>query len=78
MLGTAGRIAIDMDMPTASDGLTDVEAAAQLVADGPNELPSTSTRGLIHLILDVLREPMLLMLIVAGMLYVLEIGRAHV
>ncbi len=75
VLGTAGRIAIDMDMPTALDGLTDVEAAAQLVTDGPNELPSTSTRGLIHLILDVLREPMLLMLIVAGMLYVL-VGEA--
>lgn|GEM_PF-5090069 len=48
---------IDIDVPTASRGLTDTGAAARLVMDGPNELPATSGRGLVHRILEVLPEP---------------------
>jgi Ca2+-transporting ATPase len=50
-------------------GLTQAEAAARLAADGPNELRRDGHRGLLPIILDVLREPMLALLLVAGLIY---------
>jgi len=50
-------------------GLSDQEAAARLGAEGANELPSTSPRGLLALAWEVVREPMLLLLIGAGAIY---------
>ena len=47
-------------------GLTSAEAARRLAADGPNELPSAKQRSLLRQALDVLREPMLLLLLGAG------------
>jgi Ca2+-transporting ATPase len=48
------------------EGLTDEEAARRLLADGPNELPTEAQRSLSRQVVDVLREPMLLLLVVAG------------
>src|SRR5581483_5540683 len=53
----------------AAGGLTDQEAAARLRAEGPNELPSTKRRGLLALAWEVIREPMLLLLVGAGAIY---------
>ncbi|MCE5202618.1 MAG: cation-translocating P-type ATPase [Coriobacteriales bacterium] len=47
-------------------GLTSAEAAERLAADGPNELPAAKKRSLLQQALDVMREPMLLLLLGAG------------
>jgi P-type Ca2+ transporter type 2C len=47
-------------------GLTADEAAARLVAEGPNELPTEAPRRLWQQAWSVLREPMLLLLVAAG------------
>ena len=58
-------------MTAAIEGLTSTKAAARLVADGPNELPSARPRTLTAIVVDVVREPMLLLLIATGVVYVL-------
>jgi len=50
-------------------GLGEAEAAERLRLDGPNELPSTKARGILALALDILREPMLLLLVACGAVY---------
>ena len=50
-------------------GLTGAEASARFKADGANELPTVRRRDVLRIILDVVREPMLLMLIGAGAIY---------
>lgn len=52
-------------------GLTDEEAARRLLADGPNELPSARPRSLIALAVELLREPMLLLLVATGTVYLI-------
>ena len=47
-------------------GLSALEAAERLARDGPNELPSARQRRWWRLVLDVMREPMLLLLFAAG------------
>ena len=51
------------------NGLASRAAAAQLGRDGYNELPSAKPRALWQLAFDVLREPMLLLLIAASTAY---------
>jgi len=51
------------------EGLTDEEARERLAVDGYNELPSAKKRTFLHILLEVLREPMFLMLIACGILY---------
>ncbi len=48
------------------DGLTAAEAKRILATSGPNELPTTKQRTLPRLAWDVIREPMLLLLLAAG------------
>ena len=50
-------------------GLTEQEARERLAVDGYNELPSAKQRNLFHILLEVIREPMFLMLIACGLLY---------
>ncbi len=52
-------------------GLTEEEAAERLERDGPNELPASRKRRLPRLLLDIVREPMFLLLIACGSLYFL-------
>ena len=52
-------------------GLTDAEAAERLARDGFNELPSAQPRSLWSIALEVLREPMLLLLLGTGGVYLL-------
>ncbi|MEI7621513.1 MAG: cation-translocating P-type ATPase [Candidatus Moraniibacteriota bacterium] len=62
-------------MKTNSDmeyvGITQKEAEKILLRDGFNELPSQKKRGALAMLLNVLREPMLLLLVVAGAIYFL-------
>ena len=52
-------------------GLSHQTAAARLRTDGPNELPRASQRHLLAVLADVLREPMLALLLAAGVVYLL-------
>ena len=45
------------------EGLTTEEAERRLSAEGPNELPSAKPRTWLAIALDVVREPMLLLLV---------------
>jgi Ca2+-transporting ATPase len=56
------------DLATAV-GLPDGEAADRLDRDGYNELPSSKPRSLFALALEVVREPMFLLLVASGSLY---------
>ncbi len=55
----------------ASSGLSAVEAKARLTADGPNALPHAKRRSPLRVILNVLREPMLALLLAGGVVYLL-------
>ena len=50
-------------------GLSEAEAAARLARDGPNELPSDAEQSIVGTLLAVLKEPMLLLLLGTGALY---------
>ena len=52
-----------------AQGLTTAEAARRLAADGANELPSDEPRGMLHLALEVVCEPMIFLLLAAGAIY---------
>jgi P-type Ca2+ transporter type 2C len=52
-------------------GLTQVEAEARLCAEGYNELPRPERRTAIRIAIEVLREPMLALLLSGGVIYLL-------
>ena len=54
---------------TIIQGLTEQEALERLAQDGYNELPSSKKRTFFHILWEVVREPMFLMLIACGGLY---------
>ena len=56
---------------SAPQGLSAADAAARLDADGPNELPRAGRRSYVKIIGEVLREPMLALLLLGGVAYLL-------
>ena len=56
---------------TILQGLTEQEALEHLAEDGYNELPSAKKRTFLHILLEVIREPMFLMLIACSLLYLI-------
>ena len=54
---------------TNLQGLTEQEMLERLAEDGYNELPTTKKRTFLHILLEVVREPMFMMLIACGLLY---------
>ncbi len=52
-------------------GLSSTEAATRLAADGPNRIDATPRNTLLRLVLDVAGEPMFLLLLAAGAIYLL-------
>ncbi len=50
-------------------GLSEAEAVARLAAEGSNELPQQESRKLWSIAFEVVREPMFLLLLAAGTLY---------
>ncbi len=60
-----------MKTADARIGLSTAEAAARLRSDGPNLLPQPERRGWSRMLFDVVREPMLLLLVAAAVLYLL-------
>ncbi|MDP1658620.1 MAG: HAD-IC family P-type ATPase, partial [Methylotenera sp.] len=59
-------------------GLSQAEAMARLKSEGLNELPASGKRDLLRIALEVVREPMLLLLMAAGAIYLLlgDVGDA--
>jgi Ca2+-transporting ATPase len=57
-------------------GLTETEALERLAQDGYNELPAARKRTFFHMLWEIVREPMFLLLIVCGGLY-LALGDAE-
>ncbi|NLI15832.1 MAG: HAD-IC family P-type ATPase, partial [candidate division Zixibacteria bacterium] len=51
------------------EGLTSKQVQDQLDKDGYNELPSQKKRGFLAILLEVVKEPMLLLLVCAGAIY---------
>ncbi len=66
-------------MPPASiaDGLSDQAAAERLAAEGPNELPQTRRRGWLRIAGEIAREPMVQLLLAAGLVYLALGDRAE-
>lgn len=58
----------DADL-TASEGLSSAQAAQRLLEDGPNALPGDQRRSLRAIIRETLQEPMFMLLLAAGSLY---------
>jgi len=58
------------------EGLSQATAARRLIEDGPNELGVSQRRTLLDMTWDVVREPMFLLLMGAGSIY-LAMGDAH-
>ena len=57
--------------PEGFVSLSEAEAAERLVAEGYNELPDSERRSLFLLAFGVVREPMFLLLVACGVLYLL-------
>ena len=52
-------------------GLSEAEAASRIARDGFNELPSSQPRSVFRIAFEVVREPMLLLLLACGSTYLL-------
>ncbi len=61
----------DEDAPPNRLGLSVAEAELRLKSEGFNELPRADRRTALRIVLEVLREPMLLLLLGAGLIYLL-------
>ncbi|MBI5268885.1 MAG: cation-translocating P-type ATPase [Burkholderiales bacterium] len=57
------------DTSAAPTGLSSAQAARRLAQDGPNALPGGGGRSLAAIAIETLREPMFLLLLAAGVLY---------
>lgn len=55
--------------PTSPNGLSESEAQARLKSEGYNELPRAALRTPFRIFFDVIREPMLALLVVSGLIY---------
>jgi Ca2+-transporting ATPase len=64
-------MSIATNQKTSLQGLSTAEATLRLSKEGANELPAAGQRQLGRIALDVLREPMLLLLVTAGSIYLL-------
>ncbi|MES2012862.1 MAG: cation-translocating P-type ATPase [Pseudomonadota bacterium] len=53
------------------NGLSQAVAKARFKAEGANELPTTDKRNLLNIVLEVIKEPMFLLLVTAGSIYFL-------
>src|SRR5512135_3477597 len=61
---------IDIDITTIT-GLSGAEAAARLKTEGFNELPTSKQRSIFSIAYEVVKEPMFLLLIAGGAIYLL-------
>lgn len=59
-------------------GLSDEDVALRLATDGYNEIPSEKNVGILQIVLDIISEPMFLLLLACGAIYFLigDVGEA--
>ena len=57
--------------PSTEQGLTDAEVAARIAEDGFNELPQAKKKSVFAILLEIVHEPMFLLLIACGALYLI-------
>lgn len=62
--------------PDPTEGLSELEAQQLLARHGPNELPTSRAKGLARLLRDVILEPMFLLLVACGAIY-MALGDIH-
>jgi P-type Ca2+ transporter type 2C len=67
----ANLIPSQKDFSASLRGLSEADAAARLKSDGLNELPTSKPRTLLATVFEVVRQPMILLLLGAGILYLL-------
>ena len=60
-----------MSESQGSEGLTAAQAAQRLLENGPNALPASRPLSAWRLLLDVVSEPMFLLLVACGVIYLL-------
>jgi len=65
------EVSADINSDKHLSGLSDAEAAAGIARFGFNELPSSDPRSIFRIALEVVREPMLLLLPACGSTYLL-------
>jgi len=65
----SNTILLTHDHSSGLRGLTETEAAARLKAEGFNELPAAKSRNFLATMWEIAREPMILLLIGAGVIY---------
>jgi len=51
-------------------GLTDAEASQKIDSVGYNELPSSPSKNILHIVIEVIKEPMFILLMSCGALYI--------
>jgi len=61
---------------STNNGLSDADARRRLAEDGPNELPVSRPRGVLRLLREVVTEPMFLLLVACGAIY-MALGDRH-
>ena len=59
----------DSELPATIQGLSEAEAQRRRAAEGYNELPHADRRTPLRIVVEVLREPMLSLLLVGGAIY---------
>lgn len=64
-----GNVPMSAQQTIHPTGLSEAAANSRLLEDGPNELPRRSRRTALRIVLEVLREPMLALLIGGGVVY---------
>jgi Ca2+-transporting ATPase len=62
---------MDLRLKPRLAGLPGAEAARRLREEGPNSLPAAKRPGIARLVIEVLREPMFLLLCAASGIYLL-------
>jgi Ca2+-transporting ATPase len=62
-------MALNESQVKALKGLTSEQAAQVMRAEGPNELPSARKRGVLATVFEVVKEPMFLLLLACGLIY---------
>ncbi len=61
---------MNISLPSNIRGLSSLEAKKRLEAEGYNELPAGKKRSLFKIIIDILREPMILLLLACISIYI--------
>ncbi len=64
-------MSLSEDQLKTIQGLSEAEAKIRLEQEGYNELPTDKGRGLAKLLLEVFREPMFLLLVACGLVYLM-------